>query len=59
MIQKDNEAACVGLVHLGAAIKVNTVVPPRLDLDSCPHHEVAGDTEGLILGRKDVGSARS
>ena len=32
MIQRNNEAACVGLVQLGAAVNVNTVVKPRLGL---------------------------
>ena len=57
MIQKDNEAACVGLVQLGAAVKVNTVVKPRVDLDTYYHHETAGQTDGLTLTLKDVGSA--
>ena len=59
MIQKDNEAACVGLAQLGAAVKVNTVAKLRLDLDQCPYHETARQTDGLTLTVKDVGSARS
>ena len=58
MIQKDNEAACVGLMQLGAALKVSTVVPPRLEQSNYPSMEVAGDTDGLAFGLKDVGSAK-
>ena len=59
MIQRDNEAACVGLVQLGAAVKTNTVVKPNVDLDAYYHHETAGETDGLTLSLKDVGSART
>ena len=49
MIQRDNEAACVGLVQLGAAVNVNTVVKPRVDLGTYYHHETAGQSDGLTL----------
>ena len=59
MIQKGNEAACVGLVQLGANVKVTTVVKPDLGLSMCPQHETAGQTDGLTLTLRDVGSART
>ena len=59
MIQRANEAACVGLVQLGAAVKVNTVVKPRVDLDTYYHHETAGQTDGLTLTLQDIGSSRT
>ena len=45
-------------LRLGAAMKVSTVVAPRLDLDSYPYLTAAGDTDGLALSLKSVGSAR-
>ena len=59
MIQRDNEAACVALRQLGAASKVTTVVKPDLDLDMCPQRETAGQTDGLTLTLRDIGSART
>ena len=59
MVQKDNEAACVGLVQLGAAVKVSTVAPPTLEMGNYPSMTVAGDTDGLTLSLEDVGSTKS
>ena len=59
MIQQDNEAACVGLVQLGAAVKVDTAASPKMDLENYPCLTVAGDTNGLALTLADVGSAKT
>ena len=39
--------------------KVNTVVKPRVDLGAYYHHETAGQTDGLTLTLKDLGSTRT
>ena len=42
MIQRGNEAACVGFMQLGAGLKVATVVAPRIDLTLLPGEESGG-----------------
>ena len=59
MIQRDNEAACVGLKQLGAAAKASAVVQPDLDLPLYPNLVVARGKDGLTLNLQDVGSAKT